>query len=267
MRNPSDATSWTQTDPPGDREAIEREWLALRALWHGHGQLKGPGAGRVLPIDEERHEITRNRTILAGRQCNNRCRTCIADHGRFDTDADRLRLAVQTAAAQHGRVVLAGREPTLLPQLLALAQAARSAGATHVELVTNGRMLANPGVAMRLQRAGVTDLVLKRHRLTDAAEDAFVQAEGAGAQFWSALAAIQATPGLRWTLLLVPARGGEIEPAVIVEQAIAHGASAVHVHVHAAEVDVTRIGELRVALAQAMAVAKVRGVRCGIEGF
>ena len=102
------------------------------------------------------------------------------------------------------RVVLAGREPTLLPHLPQLVRAARQAGATQVELVSNGRALATPGVATKLRRAGTTDLLLKRHRLADADEDAFAQAEGAGAQFWRAIEQIRATPRLQWTLLLVP---------------------------------------------------------------
>ena len=245
---------------------IERDWLALRALWHGQGR-SGLHGGRPLPIDMEKRQVAQARTVLAGQHCNNHCRTCVADHGRFETDATRLQLQVERAAEAHGRVVLAGREPTLLPQLLGLVQAARAAGATHVELVTNGRMLANAGIAKRLQRAGVTDLVLKRHRMLDPQEDAFAEAEHAGRQFWQAVTAIRQAAPLRWTALLVLARGGEHDLIPLLEHMAGLGASAVQIHVPAAEVDLTRVAEVRVILEQALATAHLKGIRCSIEGF
>jgi uncharacterized radical SAM superfamily Fe-S cluster-containing enzyme len=246
-------------------EGIARDWVALRALWQGG--THGLGGGRPLPIDVERRRTAQSRTVLAGRHCNNHCRTCVAEHGRFETDPERLRQQVQQAAHAHGRVVLAGREPTLLPQLLALVQAAREAGATHVELVSNGRVLANAGVARRLQRAGVTDLVLKRHRLLDPQEDAVAQAQDAGRQFWQAIEAVRLAHPLRWTLLLVLTRGGEQDLVPLLERAQALGASAVQIQVPAAEVDLTRIAEVRILLEQALATANLKGLRCTIEGF
>ena len=144
---------------------------------------------------------------------------------------------------------------------------ARAAGATQVELVSNGRMLAAPGVAARLHRAGTTDLLLKRHRLADADEDAFAQADGAGAQFWLAIQQIEQTPGLQWTLLLVLARGGEAELAAIVAQAAERGARAVQAKVLAAEVDLGRLHAVHDGLRAAAAMAEVRGLRFAIEGF
>lgn len=249
-----------------DIEAIARDWQALRALWQGQGS-HGLTGGRHLPIDVERRRTAQDRTVLAGRHCNNHCRTCVADHGRFQTDPDKLQAQVEHAAQTHGRVVLAGREPTLLPQLLALVQAARESGATHVELVSNGRVLANPGVAKRLQRAGVTDLVLKRHRLLDPQEDAVAQAEDAGRQFWQAIDAVRQAQPLRWTLLVVLTRGGEQDLLPLLERAQALGASAMQIQVPAAEVDLTRIPEVRILLEQTLATANLKGIRCSIDGF
>jgi pyruvate-formate lyase-activating enzyme len=176
------------------------------------------------------------RTVLAGHGCNNRCLTCVAEHGWFSDRPERVRAQVVAAAAAHGEVTLAGREPTLLPQLLEHVRAARAAGATSVRLVTNGRLLASPGVAARLARAGATQVVVKRHRLADADEDAYVQVPGAGAQMWAGVAAARAA-GLGWTLLLVAVRGADGEHAALTELARERGARGIEIQRLVAELD------------------------------
>ena len=293
QRLPEPVQAGVQPPLLAEIEAIEREWQGLRALWQGgQGRPDAAGSGqrtaRVPSPAQPQAETAESaesaesaetpasartaRTALLGTLCNNRCRTCVAGHGRFEADPDRQEARVVASikpqsAEQVARTVLAGREPTLLPHLPRLVRAARKAGATQIELVSNGRMLATPGVAARLQKAGTTDLLLKRHRLADADEDAFAQADGAGAQFWLAIQQVQATRELRWTLLLVLARGGEAELPAIVAAAADRGARAVQAKVLAAEVDLGRIAAVRAGLLAAAEVAAARGMRFAVEGF
>ena len=239
---------------------VVAEWRSLRALW------QQPAAAEVAEAGPQRRE-NQQRTVLVGHACNNRCATCVGHRGAHPDAVAQLQGPVHAAAAAHGRVVLAGREPFLVPQVLELARIAQTAGARQVEFVTNGRVLAAPGAAERVARQGVTDLAIKRHRLADADEDAFAQVVGAGAQMRTAVAHVRAVPGLRWKLLLVPVRGGESELAALVADAAAAGAHSVQVQVLAAEVDLSQLPRLRSQLQAAREVAVHSGLRWAVSGF
>ena len=141
----------------------------------------------------------------------------------------------------------------------------RGAGAARVELITNGRARANEGVAARLAKAGVTELLIKRHHLEDADEDRFARAGGAGAELSAGLPSVSAA-GLRWRLLVVVAHGAEQELPHLVRWAAARGAFGVQVQVTLAEVDLRRPGRLIQALEEASAVASELGLRYAVEG-
>lgn len=204
------------------------------------------------------------RTVQLGRACNQHCHSCVA--GRAELEDDEARLTAQvTAAAVHGQVVLAGREPALLPGLLRLVRVARQSGARDVEVHSNGRFLANPGVAERLRRAGATRLALKRHRLADADEDAAVAVEGAGAQIDSAfLNAVAAQ--LKVAAVLVPQRPAWSELPALVEWAVARGAREVRVEVLAAELDFAHVVDAGQWLDRAAKVAGAQGLRFDVAG-
>jgi hypothetical protein len=247
---------------------IVAQWQALRALWQAVTQPairqppQRPEPDRITAESAAKPVSARDRTVLAGSVCNNRCRTCTADHAAFlpasAADLDR--------AAASGQVVLSGREPTLWPELAAVLQQARTAQ-VPVTLVSNGRLLGSPQRLQRLARSGVQHLILKRHRLLDADEDVYVQVPGAGAQTRATMQALAGQSQLRWTLLLIVVRGGEAELDALVQEAAVHGAVAVQFCIRAAEVDLGQLAARHTALVAAAAQAQVLGLRVQWEGM
>ncbi|MBI5609984.1 MAG: hypothetical protein HY902_14010 [Deltaproteobacteria bacterium] len=232
---------------------IEAHFCALQRRWR---REVGP-VEAVAPVAAAR-------TVQLGRTCNQHCHSCVAGRGEFDGDEERLSARV-AAAARHGQVVLAGREPALLPGLLRLVRVARQSGARDVEVHSNGRFLANPGVAERMRRAGATRLALKRHRLADADEDAAVAVEGAGSQIDSAfLNAVAAQ--LKVAAVLVPQRTAWSELPALVEWAVARGAREVRVEVLTAELDFAHLVDAGQWLDRAAQVATEQGVRLEVAG-
>lgn len=261
------------TLPDVDLADLEQEFLQLRALWRPRQprpepqrpdpQRQEPGP----PLPKQKENAAQQRTLLAGRTCNNHCQTCVSGHGQFPTDSQHLQTAIQQMARTEPRIVLAGREPLLLPEVLALLRAGKQAGAEQLVLVSNGRMLATTGVAGKVARAGATQLLLKRHRLADTAEDGFCQAPGAGQQMWQGARAVQETPGLRWLLLLVVTREGASELAEIVQQAKLYGARGVQVQVPLAQVNLAELTELHGQLERCRQQALQAEMTFAIEGF
>jgi len=142
--------------------------------------------------------------VLVGARCNNRCRVCLGHHREHETDPDVIARQVRDAVRRAGEVTLAGREPLLLPGLEALLRVARDAGARRVEIVTNGRLLAEPGLPRRLVDAGLTDALVKLHADDPSLEDAFTRARGSAEQLLMGLErARRGAPELRLTALVV----------------------------------------------------------------
>ncbi len=210
------------------------------------------------------------RTVVLGASCNNRCQSCVVGYRRFDDDLEALlrkARAAGAAAAHTGQhVTFAGREPLLVRGLPKLVRAARQAGATAVELVTNGRALAAPGVAAQLVRAGVTSLLIKHHRVDAEAEDAAARAAGAGAQLRAGLVALRAeAPQLRWRALLVASRDAPDELPALVDFAAAQGARGVQLTVPVTEVDLAAFESLVAAIVAAGERAAALGLACHVD--
>ena len=232
---------------------IEQAFKELRALWR--------------PAQSEKvtqSPPAQQRTVLLGRHCNNHCRNCVAQYAEFAENREQLQADIAAAARAQNRVTLAGREPTLLRDLPLLV---KSANGARVELVSNGRVLAQPRVARQLARAGVALFALKRHRLADTDEDTYVQAEGAGAQVWQAAAHIQALGTPRWLLQLIVVRDGLGDLQAIARRAHALGARGVQVRVMAAELDLARLRDWRAALVDLRGFVAEIGLDWGLEGF
>lgn len=246
-------------------DALEARWLALRARWQRTDrqratvELAGRGEAAL-----QRTAAHKRRTLLLGAACNNACRSCVGHHDRFETDTARLQRSARDAASG-GRLVVAGREPTLLRDLPQVLRHAQRAGAERIELVTNGRALSVERTAQLLARAGLTEVLLKRHRLEDDDEDAITAAPGSGAQNRAAMATLQRA-GLRWSLLWVPVRGGLADGPALVRAAAAAGAHAVQIRVLTAEVALDALDAWGQALDDALATAQTLGLRVAIEG-
>lgn len=122
--------------------------------------------------------------LRTGYACNNRCRFC--DQGDLrdrvvDADLGTLTLALVAARAEHRAegVWLAGGEVTIRPDLPALIRAARGVGFTRVGLQTNGRVVAAPGAAASLVRAGLTDVAVALPAASEALHAFLVGVPGA----------------------------------------------------------------------------------------
>ena len=236
-------------------QTIVQQFRQLRQLWQ-----------RDQPADLQfaARRVNQQRTVIAGRTCNNRCRTCTAGHAQFLDRHDSVRAAVQTAAAT-GQVVFAGREPTLLPHLLAHVRLAAKAGATRIEALTNGRALSTPGAVEHLQRAGLTGLAVKRHRLHDGDEDEITRSPGSGIQNRKAIAQLRVA-ALHWTLHWLVVAEGVAELPDVPAWAKAHGARTLVVQVLAGEMELANLFSWRAGLEQLVAAAERVGLPVQLQG-
>ncbi len=243
-----DAPAWSD----GEQRALLDQWDALQALWR-------PGSAPV-----GRTELRRARTVVAGRTCNNHCRTCTADHAEYEDRPDHLQPLV-LGAAQTGQLVFAGREPTLLPQFLGHVRRAAKAGASRIEAISNARALSTAGAGQRLRAAGLTDLGVKRHRVADRDEDEITRSPGSGVQNREAMMQLRAA-GVPWTLHWIVVREGLAELDELPAWARAHGARAIAVRVLAGEIEVGNLpGWLR-ALQTLRAASEQVGLQVEIAG-
>ena len=119
--------------------------------------------------------------------CDNRCSFC-APAG-LPTLAPR---ALDELALRHDAVTLTGGEPTLHPELIAVVAAARARGFTRIGIQSNGRRLREPGRAVDLRRAGLTDVHLSVHGLGPAIHDHHTGVDGSFAEAAAALSAARA---------------------------------------------------------------------------
>mgnify|MGYP001610137313 CR=1 FL=1 len=230
------------------------QWRELRSLWT-HGPQR--------PDDTSALD-RRARTVVAGRTCNNRCRTCVAGHAEYEDRPDRVRVLVQAAAAT-GEVVFVGREPTLLPQWLGKVRSAAKLGALRIEAISNGRALSTRGAAQQLQAAGLTALAIKRHRLHDRDEDELTRSPGSGVQNREAIVQLRAA-GLPWTLHWIVAAEGLAELRDVAAWARAHGARAVVVQVLAGELELGQLAAWRTALLGLREAGAAVGLRVHFQG-
>ncbi len=142
--------------------------------------------------------------FIVGTTCNNGCRGCL-----WTRRLDLLPLAgIPPPVEVRGRGVrLAGREPTLRTDLAEVVGALRAAGATGIEIETNGRMFGYPRYLKSLRDAGVTRLAIKLFGSNEEVWDAHTRAPGSCKQTLRATDAIQRlTPRIDLVAVIVPRR-------------------------------------------------------------
>lgn len=101
-------------------------------------------------------DVRRKAILKVGYRCNNNCDFChSAPHRGVDSTTGELKAKIREAASLGaGLLALSGGEPTIRPDLDTLAAAVEAEGMA-LGLVTNGRMLAYPGLAERLVAHGL----------------------------------------------------------------------------------------------------------------
>ncbi len=188
--------------------------------------------------------------FIAGEACNNGCRGCLWTR-RIDF-IEPVRLPIHEDLSGRG-VRLAGREPTLRQDLAEVVRALRAAGASGVEVETNGRMLAYPRYVRALRDAGVTRLAIKLFANDAAAWDAHTRAAGSYEQTLRGVeVARRVAPRIQLAAVLVPRRSPGAGLHELVEFARTLGFEQSRVELRLAKLDLTALRPL---------VADVRALR------
>jgi molybdenum cofactor biosynthesis enzyme MoaA len=150
-------------------------------------------------------------------------------------------------------VRLAGREPMMRRDLVDVVRAVRTAGATGVEIETNGRGLAFAGSVKQLRDAGVTRVAIKLFAREQAAWDAHTRVPGSYAQTLRGIDVTrQVAPQIDLVAVLVPRREASAGLRDLVELARQLRFEQARVELRLAKLDLTALSDL---------AADVRAVR------
>ena len=137
--------------------------------------------------------------LRLGTRCNSACAHCtVADVPASEERSPEQALAELVAARKRGcdELVIMRGEPTLRPDLPALARAARRLGYRLVQIQTNGRMLCYASYLDRLVAAGVDFFEVALFGATAETHDAISGDRGAFEQTLAGLALLAARPQL-----------------------------------------------------------------------
>lgn len=123
---------------------------------------KGTGRNEVKDAVAEQ----KKHWVRITRACNNRCLFCL---DRENQNGSIFPVEMIVADLKKGlsggakRAVLSGGDPTVHPQLCEIIAKAKSLGYEHVQIITNGRMLAYEKFAKDLKKAGLDEVTLSLH--------------------------------------------------------------------------------------------------------
>jgi hypothetical protein len=109
-------------------------------------------------------------TVVLSLACDNQCVFC-GQEGLEGEERPPVERQLESARAHAAAVTFVGGEPALDPQVCEHVRRARQLGFLSVGVQTNGRRLAERGVAQDLARAGLTDVHVSLHAADAAAHD------------------------------------------------------------------------------------------------
>jgi hypothetical protein len=168
--------------------------------------------------------------VLFAGACNNGCHGCENRDRFLPDDADALGERVDQARGSGLPLMLAGREPTLHPDFVALVERARGVDCRRVGVTSNGRRFAYRRYAEEAIRAGLSDASIKVFAGRPAEADAVARVEGA---FLQAMAGIDnlVRGGVRVEIRL-PLHARALDPFPLYpELARAHGVGGIRLEV------------------------------------
>lgn len=212
-------------------------------------------------------------TVLFAGACNNGCPGCENRDLFLPDDGDALRERVDRAREAGLPVMLAGREPTLHPDFVALVARARGADARRVGVVSNGRRFAYPRFAAEAVRAGLSDASVKVFAARSEEADAVARVHGAHDQ---SLAGIDnlLRGGARVEIRVPLHARALLTLDAFADLARAHGVSGIRVEVALDSLGIDAIGEAEAALRALADACQGAGVRLtasplpsGMRGF
>jgi pyruvate-formate lyase-activating enzyme len=211
--------------------------------------------------------------VLFAGSCNNACNGCENRDHFLPDDGAALRERVDAARRRGVSLMLAGREPTLHPDFLALVARARGADERRVGVTSNGRRFVYAGFAAAAARAGLSDASVKLFAARPAEADAVARVDGA---FRQTLAGIDnlVRAGARVEIRVpLHARALATLPD-FAALARAHGACAIRVEVALVSLGLDALDEAEAAVRALAAACRAAGVRlaasplpCGMRGF
>lgn len=114
--------------------------------------------------------------VEASRYCNNNCIFCTESRER--PVKNYVTADLKEAAKYYQGVDFAVGEPTINPNLPDYIKMAKEAGFKELEITTNGRMLAVPGYAEKLARAGISRFKISIHGSSPRVHDALTRTPG-----------------------------------------------------------------------------------------
>lgn len=115
------------------------------------------------------------------RVCNNNCLFCLDKENQnggiipFNQILEDLKRGRRDGAM---RAILSGGEPTLHPQLIEIIKKAKKFGYDHIQMISNGRMLAYDKFVEKLKNAGLNEVTLSLHSHLKDQFEKIVQAKG-----------------------------------------------------------------------------------------
>jgi len=231
---------------PLDVALIAQAFSALREAVGGkhHSPVSNPdrSAHRTMPV-----RTSRTIVLPIGSRCNNDCVACVGLRRTTLLD-DRIAVLdyARTIRRDASRVVLVGREPTLLPDLPRLIEELRGVGFDEVHALTNGRRLAYPAYAHACVAAGLDRILVKWAGPDAASQDAWTHVDGSLSEARRGvsnylLAARSLRRGARVTLYVIAHAKSASTLETSLDAAHDMGADAVHVHVPVRGIDLDQL--------------------------
>lgn len=188
--------------------------------------------------------------FIVGESCNNGCRGCLWTRRLDFHPLAKLPIAEDVRG---NNVRLAGREPMMRRDLADMVTALRAAGATGVEMETNGRGLAFAGTVKQLRDAGLTRIAVKLFARDEAAWDAHTRVPGSYAQTLRGIqVARRVAPRIDLVAVLVPRRAAGARLNELLDFARELGFTQVRVELRLAKLDLAALPAI---------AAEVRGLR------
>jgi MoaA/NifB/PqqE/SkfB family radical SAM enzyme len=114
----------------------------------------------------ERAAEEKRQWVRITRACNNDCLFCLdqeAHNGKLIPITEVMQILKQGRREGATRAIISGGEPTLHPQVFEIIRKARKLGYKHVQMISNGRMLAYESFAKNLKGAGLDEVTLSLH--------------------------------------------------------------------------------------------------------
>lgn len=100
------------------------------------------------------------------RACNNRCLFCLdkSNHDGSTIPIGEIRKILKKGLSEGAvRAIISGGEPTIHPNIIAIIAMAKKMGYEHVQIITNGRMLAYENFTKKMKIAGLDEVTFSLH--------------------------------------------------------------------------------------------------------